>query len=69
MGSEMCIRDRAGGEPATTAGLQYPMVDLFTGGIIMPVMFVNAAATCYLLSFHCTAGIMEAWKKALERTE
>jgi hypothetical protein len=45
------------------------MVDLFTGGIIMPVMFVNAAATCYLLSFHCTAGIMEAWKKALERTE
>ena len=44
------------------------MVDLFTGGIIMPVMFVNAAATCYLLSLTAPLAFMEAWKKALERT-
>jgi hypothetical protein len=37
-------------EPFTTGGLQYPMVDLFTGSMIMPLMFINAAATCYLLS-------------------
>ena len=37
-------------EPSTTNGLQYPMVNLFTGGTILPLMFVNVAATCYLLS-------------------
>jgi hypothetical protein len=26
-----------GNEPSTTDGLQYPMVDLFTGGMIMPL--------------------------------
>jgi hypothetical protein len=36
-----------GGEPSTPGGLQYPMVELFTGGMILPQ---NAAATCYLLS-------------------
>jgi hypothetical protein len=55
-----------GGEPATTAGLQYPMVDLFTGGMILPLIFVNAAATCYLLSLTAPLAFMEAWKKALE---
>ena len=58
-----------GGEPSTTNVLQYPMVDLFTGGMIMPLMFVNAAATCYLLSLTAPLAFMEAWKKALERTE
>jgi hypothetical protein len=58
-----------GGEPATTNVLQYPMVDLFTGGMIMPLMFVNAAATCYLLSLTAPLAFMQAWTKALERTE
>jgi hypothetical protein len=58
-----------GGEPSTTDGLQFPMVDLFTGGMILPLMFVNAAATCYLLSLTAPLAFMEAWKKALERTE
>jgi hypothetical protein len=58
-----------GGEPSTTDGLQFPMVDLFTGGMIMPLMFVNAVATCYLLTFTASLVFMEAWKKALERTE
>jgi hypothetical protein len=58
-----------GGEPATTAGLQYPMVDLYTGGMILPLIFVNAAATCYLLSLTAPLAFMEAWKKALERPD
>jgi hypothetical protein len=33
------------------------MVELFTGGMILPLMFVNAAATCYLLSLSATAGV------------
>jgi hypothetical protein len=28
------------------------MVDLFSGGMVMPLMFMNAAATCYLLSLN-----------------
>jgi len=56
-------------EPSTTSGLQYPMVDLFTGSMIMPLMFMNAAATWYLLSLHAPLAFMEAWKKALETTE
>jgi hypothetical protein len=43
------------------------MVDLFTGALIVPLMFVNAAATCYLSSFTAPLAFMEAWKKALER--
>ena len=58
-----------GGEPSTTDGLQYPMVDLFTGGMIMPLMFVNAVATCYLISLTAPLAFMEAWKKALEPIE
>jgi hypothetical protein len=58
-----------GGEPSTTNGLQLPMVDLFTSGMIMPLMFVNAAATCFLLSVTAPLELMEAWKKALERAE
>jgi len=57
-----------GGEFSNTDGLQYPMVELFTGGMILP-LFVNAAATCYLLSFTAPLTFMEAWKKALETTE
>jgi hypothetical protein len=55
-----------GREPANTEGLQFPMVDLFTSGMIMPLMFVNAAATCYLLSLTAPLAVMEAWKTALE---
>jgi hypothetical protein len=55
-----------GDEPSTTDGLQYPMVELFTGGMILPLMFVNAAATCYLLSLTTPLAFMEAWTKALE---
>jgi hypothetical protein len=58
-----------GGEPANTERLQFPMVDLFTGGMIMPLMFVNVAASCYLLSLTAPLAIMEAWKKALETTD
>ena len=57
-----------GGEPSTTNGLQYPMVELFTGGMILPLMFVNAAATCYLLSLTAPLACMDVWKKALETT-
>ena len=58
-----------GNEPSTASGLQYPLVELFTGGTILPLMFLNAAATCYLLSLTAPLLLMEAWKKALERTE
>jgi hypothetical protein len=37
---------------ANTEGLQFPMVDLFTGGMIVPLMFVNAAATRLLHRWH-----------------
>jgi hypothetical protein len=50
-----------GNERFTTNGLRYPMVDLFTGGTIMPLMFVNVAATCYLLSLTAPLALMEAW--------
>jgi hypothetical protein len=50
----------------TTGGLHYPMVDLFTGGTVLPLMFINAAATYYLLSLTAPLAFMEAWSKALE---
>ena len=49
-----------GDEPSTTAGLQYPTVDLFMGGMMLPLMFVNAAATCRLLSLTAPLALMEA---------
>jgi hypothetical protein len=55
-----------GDKPSTTNGLQYPMVDLFTGGMIMPLVFINAVTTCYLLSLKAPLAFMEAWTKALE---
>jgi hypothetical protein len=55
-----------GDKPSTTNGLQYPMVDLFTGGMIMPLVFINAATTCYLLSLNAPLAFMEVWTKALE---
>ena len=55
-----------GDKSPTTNGLQYPMVDLFTGGTMLPLTFVNAAATCYLLSLHAPLSLMQAWTKALE---
>jgi hypothetical protein len=55
-----------GDKSSTTNGLQYPMVDLFTGGTMLPLMFVNAAATCYLLSLNAPLAFMQTWTKALE---
>jgi hypothetical protein len=49
-----------------TEGLRYPMVDLWTGGIVLPLMFINAAATYYLLSVTAPLALVEAWSKALE---
>jgi hypothetical protein len=46
-----------GGEPATTAGLQYPMVNMFTGGMILRLMFVNPTANLVPVIAYCTAGI------------
>jgi hypothetical protein len=34
--------------------------------MIMPLMFMNAAATCYLLFVTAPLAFMEAWRKALE---
>jgi hypothetical protein len=55
-----------GDKSSTKNGLQYPMVDLFTGGTMLPLMFVNAAATCYLLSLNAPLAFMQTWTKALE---
>ena len=55
-----------GDDPSTTDRPQYPMVELFTGGMVMPLMFVNAATMCYLLSLTAPLAFMEAWTKALE---
>jgi hypothetical protein len=55
-----------GDEPSTTSGLQYPMVELFTGGMIMPLMFMNAAMTWYLSSLNAPLAFLEAWTKTLE---
>jgi hypothetical protein len=57
----------AGGEPSTTNVLQYSMMDVHRRDA-MPLMFVNAAATCYLLSFTAPLAFMQAWTKALETT-
>jgi hypothetical protein len=56
-----------GDEPSTTDGLQYPMVDLFTGGTMLPLMFINAAGAWYLLSLNAPLAFLEAWSNALER--
>jgi hypothetical protein len=58
-----------GDERSTTDGLQYPMVDLFTGGTVLPLMFINAAATWYLFSLNAPFAFMQAWRKALETSE
>jgi len=42
------------------------MVDLFTGGTVMPLIFVNVVTTWYLLSFIAPWAFMEAWLKARE---
>jgi hypothetical protein len=55
-----------GNTPSTAAGLQYPMVELFTGGMMLPLMFVNVAATCYLFSLTAPLAFLEAWTKGIE---
>ena len=54
------------GKSSSANLLQYPMVDLFTGGMVMPLMFMNAAATCYLLSLNAPLAFMQLWNKAFE---
>lgn len=54
------------GGSSTTEGLRYPMVDLWTGGTVLPLMFINAAATYYLLSVTAPLAFVQAWSKALE---
>jgi hypothetical protein len=51
----------------STTRLLYPMVDMFTGGMVMPLMFVNAVATWCLLSFTAPSLLTQAWMKELER--
>ena len=50
----------------TGRDLRYPMVDLFTGGTVMPLMLVNVVMTWYLLSLTAPWAFMEAWLKAPE---
>jgi hypothetical protein len=50
-----------------TTGLLYPMVDMFTGGMVMPLIFVNAVATWCLLSLTTPSLLTQAWIKELER--
>jgi hypothetical protein len=44
------------------------LASVFTGGMIMPLMFMNAAETCYLLSLTAPLAFMEAWRKAFEES-
>jgi len=52
---------------ALTTNLEYPMVDLFTGGTVMPLMFVNVVTTAYFLSLTAPWLFTQAWIKELER--
>ncbi len=61
---EDCYMTGKGDEPSTTDGLQYPMVDMFTGGTMLPLMFINAAAAWYLLSLNAPLAFLEAWSDA-----
>ena len=45
-----------GGEPANTDGLQYPMVDLFTGGMIMPGAYECCGDVLPVMAY-CTDGV------------
>jgi hypothetical protein len=47
--------------------LRYPMVDLFTGGTVMPLMFVNVVTTWYVLSLTAPWLFTQAWMKEVER--
>jgi hypothetical protein len=50
-----------------TTGLKYPMVDLFTGGTVMPLVYLNTLAVSYLLLLNAPWLLMQAWMKELER--
>jgi hypothetical protein len=52
--------------PTTVTGLKYPMVDLFTGGTVMPLMFVNVVTTWYVLSLTAPWLFTQAWMQELE---
>jgi hypothetical protein len=50
-----------------TPGLLYPMVDLFTGGMVLPLMFVNAVTTWCLLSVIAPSLLTQAWVQQLDK--
>jgi hypothetical protein len=50
-----------------TTGLKYPMVDLFTGGTVMSLVYLNTLAVSYLLLLNAPWLLMQAWMKELER--
>ena len=43
--------------PTTVRGLKYPMVDLFTGGTVMPLMLVNVVTDMVPLVSHRSVAI------------
>jgi hypothetical protein len=49
-----------------TTDLKYPMVDLFTGGTVMPLVYLNTLAVSYLLLLNAPWLLMQAWMKGLE---
>jgi hypothetical protein len=55
--------------PTTVTGLKYPMVDLFTGGTVMPLMLVNVVTTWYLLSLAAPWLFTQAWMEERERAD
>jgi hypothetical protein len=46
--------------------LKYPMVDLFTGHTMMPLMYLNALTAWHLLLLTSPWLFMQAWLKELE---
>jgi hypothetical protein len=50
-----------------TTDLKYPMVDLFTGGTVMPLVYLNTLAASYLLLLNAPWLFTQAWMKELER--
>jgi hypothetical protein len=46
--------------------LKYPMVDLFTGPIMMSLMYLNILAAWYLLFLTAPWLFMQPWMRGLE---
>jgi hypothetical protein len=61
------MTDKRNETPTTMTGLKYPMVDLFTGGTVIPLVYLNTLAASYLLLLNAPWLLMQAWMKELER--